>query len=53
MKKVLITGGAGFVGRRFVKFFLEKRYKVIVVDNIAPFTGGIDPKKRLAIVQSL
>ena len=45
MKKVLITGGAGFVGRRFVKFFLEKRYKVIVVDNIAPLTGGIDPKK--------
>ena len=45
MKKILITGGAGFVGRRFVKYFLEKGDKVIVVDNIAPFTGGINPKK--------
>lgn len=45
MKKILITGGAGFVGRRFVKYFLERGHKVIVVDNIAPLTGGIDPKK--------
>lgn len=45
MKKILITGGAGFVGRRFVKYFLEKGHQVIVVDNIAPLTGGIDPKK--------
>ena len=44
MKKILITGGAGFVGRRFVKYFLDKGHKVIVVDNIAPFTGGLDPK---------
>ena len=44
MKKILITGGAGFVGRRFVKYFLDKGYQVIVVDNIAPLTGGIDPK---------
>ncbi len=45
MKKILITGGAGFVGRRFVKHFLDNGDKVIVVDNIAPLTGGIDPKK--------
>ena len=42
-KKILITGGAGFVGRRLVKFMLEKGYKVVVIDNIAPLTGGIDP----------
>jgi GDP-L-fucose synthase len=47
MKKILITGGAGFVGRRFVKYFLEKKNKVIVVDNIADYTGGIHPKKWL------
>ena len=43
MKKILITGGAGFVGRRFVKYFLDKGDQVIVVDNIAKYTGGIDP----------
>ena len=45
MKKILITGGAGFVGRRFVKYFLDRGDKVICVDNIAKFTGGINPKK--------
>ena len=43
-KKILITGGAGFVGRRLVKFMLEKGYEVIAIDNIAPLTGGIDPE---------
>ena len=45
MKKILITGGAGFVGRRFVKYFLDRGDKVICVDNISKFTGGIIPKK--------
>ena len=45
MKKILITGGAGFVGRRFVKYFLDRGDKVICIDNIAKFTGGINPKK--------
>lgn len=42
--KILITGGAGFVGRRFVKYFLDKNYEVYVVDSIVEKTGGIDPK---------
>jgi len=44
-KKILITGGAGFVGRRLVKFMLEKKYDVFVIDNIAPLTGGIEPNQ--------
>lgn len=44
MGRVLITGGAGFVGRHFVRHFLEQGYEVVCVDLIAPFTGGIDPK---------
>ena len=44
-KKILITGGAGFVGRRLVKVMLDKKYNVVVVDNISPLTGGIDPEK--------
>ncbi len=43
MRKVLITGGAGFVGRHFVKYFLDHGDAVHVVDCIAPLTGGIDP----------
>ena len=44
-KKILVTGGAGFVGRRLIKFFLEKDFEVEAVDSIAPLTGGIDPEK--------
>ena len=44
MKKILITGGAGFVGRHFVKHFLNNGDEVYCVDNIVPLTGGIHPK---------
>ena len=44
IKKILITGGAGFVGRHFTEYFLNNEDEVHVVDNIAKFTGGIDPK---------
>ena len=43
MKKILITGGAGFVGRRFVKRYLDFGDEVHCVDPIAADTGGIDP----------
>jgi len=45
VKKILITGGAGFVGRHFTKKLLELGYEVHCVDPIAEFTGGIDPEK--------
>ena len=44
-KRILITGAAGFVGRRLVRFMLEKSYEVVAVDSIAPLTGGIDPNQ--------
>ena len=44
-KKILITGAAGFVGRRLVKVMLDKGYNVVCVDNIAPLTGAIDPNQ--------
>ena len=43
MRKVLITGAAGFVGRHFVKHFLEQKDEVHAVDCIAPLTGARDP----------
>ena len=43
MKKILFTGGAGFVGRYFTKFFLNNGNEVQVVDNLSNLTGGIHP----------
>ncbi|MGF1607979.1 MAG: NAD-dependent epimerase/dehydratase family protein [Kiloniellales bacterium] len=44
MQKVLITGGAGFVGRHFCRRFLERGDRVICVDLVAQHTGGIAPQ---------
>lgn len=35
MHKVLITGGAGFIGSNLTEYFLNKNYKVICLDNFA------------------
>lgn len=43
MKKVLVTGGAGFVGRHICKHFLDQGDLVFCVDSVVPLTGGIDP----------
>ena len=44
MKKILVTGGAGFVGRRFVARFLELGHEVHCVDSLIPLSGAIAPK---------
>jgi nucleoside-diphosphate-sugar epimerase len=44
-KKVcLITGGAGFLGKKYCEFFLKKNYLVLCVDN---------SKKNLKTVKSI
>ncbi len=43
MRKALVTGGAGFVGRHLVGRLLEAGYEVHAVDPVAAYTGGIDP----------
>jgi GDP-L-fucose synthase len=45
MRKVLITGAAGFVGRHLTKRFLDSGDQVHAVDSIVPLTGGIDPHR--------
>ncbi len=43
MKRILVTGGAGFVGRRFVRRLLSAGDEVVCVDPVVAGTGGIDP----------
>jgi len=35
MSKILITGGAGFIGSNLVEHFLGKNHQVVVLDNFA------------------
>jgi dTDP-glucose 4,6-dehydratase len=39
-KRVLITGGAGFIGSHLCAHFLEKGYSVVCMDNL--LTGSVD-----------
>ena len=39
MKKILITGGAGFLGSHLCDRFIEENYKVIAIDNLS--TGSV------------
>ena len=32
--KILITGGAGYIGQNLASFFLKKNFKVYVIDNL-------------------
>ena len=38
-KKILITGGAGFIGSHVVENFVNKNYNVTVIDNLS--TGNL------------
>jgi len=34
MKKILVTGGAGYIGSKLITKLLEKKYKVTTIDNL-------------------
>jgi UDP-glucose 4-epimerase len=47
MAKILVTGGAGFIGSHVVEVFLEKGYEVVILDDLS--TGresNINPRAK-------
>lgn len=45
MKKILVTGSAGFIGSYLCEFLLEKGFKIIGVDNLS--NGTLENMKKL------
>jgi len=45
MNKILITGGAGFIGSHIALKLIEKGYEVTVLDNLLEQIHGTDPDK--------
>ena len=45
MKKVIVTGGLGFIGSNLVKFLLKKKYYVINIDKVSYSSNFYNLKK--------
>ena len=43
--KIVVTGGAGFIGSNLVDFLVKKKHKVIVIDN---FSTGLKSNLKLS-----
>ena len=53
-KKILITGGGGYIGSHAVKLFLEKKFEVISFDNFSRgFKEPLEILKKFGQLQSV
>ncbi len=53
MKKILITGGAGFIGSKLALELCKKGYEVTVLDNLSEQVHGKDPEMESPLYLSL
>lgn len=53
MKKILITGGAGFIGSNLALKLIGKGYDVTVLDNLSKQIHGDDPENTSLLYQSI
>lgn len=53
MKKVLITGGAGFIGSNLALHLIKKKYVITVLDNLSKQIHGANPEKTSPLYQSI
>lgn len=52
-KKILITGGAGFIGSNLSLKLIEKGYSITVLDNLSPQIHGNDPENNSPLFLSI
>ncbi len=52
-KKILITGGAGFIGSNLALFFIQKGYEVTVLDNLSEQIHGANPETTSPLYNSI
>lgn len=45
MRKILVTGGAGFIGRKIVERLIKSKYSVTVLDNMSRGDISLVPEK--------
>jgi dTDP-L-rhamnose 4-epimerase len=53
MKKILITGGAGFIGSHLALQLLHKGHDLTVLDNLSPQVHGFDPANTSPLYKSI